>query len=166
MPRDDDDQPWKRDSRNQDDDDEDDRPRRRRRRRDEDDDEDDDFDYDPRPSRGMRRSELRAIANYQKGIIVCILLNICLFAASFMMEQEDRIYLLIGYVPIALVSLACVFMLATTVYGTAVGVILGVLILLPCIGLIVLLIVNQKATSILKSHGIHVGLFGANTSRI
>ena len=63
-----------------------------------------------------------------------------------------------------LVSLACVFMLATKLYGTAVGIVLGLLMLLPCIGLITLLIVNQKATSILKSHGIHVGLFGANTS--
>ena len=162
MPRDDDDQPWNRGSRGQDDDDDNDRPRRRRRsRRDEEDDHWYEYDDDRRG-----RSQLRAIAKYQKGIIVCILLNICLFAASFMIEEEDRIYLLIGYVPIALVSLACVFMLATNVYGPTVGILLGLIMILPCFGLITLLIVNQKATSILKSHGIHVGFFGANTSRI
>lgn len=160
--RDDEDPPWKRGSQSQDDDeDEDDRPRRKRRRRDEEDDHWYEYDDDRRG-----RSQLRAIATYQKGIIVCILLNICLFAASFMIEQEDRIYLLIGYVPIALVSLACVFMLATNVYGPTVGILLGLMMILPCFGLITLLVVNQKATSILKNHGIHVGLFGANTSRI
>ena len=98
MPRDDDDQPWNRGSRSQDDDD-DDRPRppsSTPRRGEE---EDDDFDYDPRPSRGLRART--AGYRHVPGIIVCILLNLCLFAVSFMMEEDNRVYLLIGYVPIA-----------------------------------------------------------------
>jgi hypothetical protein len=59
-----------------------------------------------------------------------------------------------------------VFLLAIKVYSTGVGVLLGILTLVPCIGLIVLLIVNGKATGILKQNGIKVGLLGANLSQI
>jgi len=45
-------------------------------------------------------------------------------------------------------------------------VLLGILTLIPCIGLIVLLVVNGKATGILKQNGIKVGLLGANLSQI
>jgi hypothetical protein len=38
---------------------------------------------------------------------------------------------------------------------------LGILTLLPCIGLITLLVVNAKATAILKAGGLKVGLLGA-----
>ena len=112
------------------------------------------------------RSQLRAIATYQKTIIVCILLNVCLVIGAFLIEQENRIYLLIPHLAIALVSVACVFLLSTHVYGTAAGILLGLFVFLPCFGLIVLLVVNGKATSILKKHGIHVGLFGAKMSQI
>jgi hypothetical protein len=38
--------------------------------------------------------------------------------------------------------------------------------LLPCIGLIVLLIVNQKAIKILRENGHEVGFFGADLSKL
>jgi hypothetical protein len=42
--------------------------------------------------------------------------------------------------------------------------VLGVLALIPLVGLIVLLIVNGKATKILREHGVRVGLMGAKLS--
>jgi hypothetical protein len=36
----------------------------------------------------------------------------------------------------------------------------------PCFGLLLLLIVNQKATSILQQNGIRVGLMGADMSQL
>jgi hypothetical protein len=59
-----------------------------------------------------------------------------------------------------------VFMLALSLYNTATGVALGVLTLVPLVGLIVLLIINGKATNVLRDHGIRVGLMGARLSQI
>ena len=52
-------------------------------------------------------------------------------------------------------------MLATPLHGAAAGVLLGVLTILPLVGLIVLIVVDSKATNVLKINGIPVGLFGA-----
>jgi hypothetical protein len=59
-----------------------------------------------------------------------------------------------------------VFMLAMAVYSTGPGVVLGILTLIPLIGLIPLLIVNGKATNILRAHKIKVGLMGANPNDV
>ena len=59
-----------------------------------------------------------------------------------------------------------VFMLSLALYNTATGVILGILTLIPLVGLIVLLIINGKATKVLRDHGIQVGLMGAKTNQI
>ena len=66
----------------------------------------------------------------------------------------------------AITGAVFVFMLALAVYNNATGIVLGLLTLIPLIGLIVLLIVNGKATAILRAHGIRVGLMGAKTSQI
>lgn len=46
------------------------------------------------------------------------------------------------------------------------GIVLGILTLIPCIGLIVLLVINGKATGVLRENGIGVGLLGANLSKL
>jgi hypothetical protein len=43
---------------------------------------------------------------------------------------------------------------------------MGILALLPCFGLLVLLIINGKATSILRANNIKVGLLGADMSSL
>ncbi len=86
--------------------------------------------------------------------------------AQFAIPEEFRIFLALALIPLGLTATVFVFLLATKVYTTGVGVVLGVLTLIPCIGLIVLLIINAKATNILKAHGIRVGLLGASTSDI
>lgn len=91
---------------------------------------------------------------------------IALVVVQFAIPPESRIFLAIVVVPVLVTAAVFVFLLATKVYTTATGVILGVLTLIPCIGLIVLLIINGKATSILKANGIHVGLFGASMADI
>jgi hypothetical protein len=48
--------------------------------------------------------------------------------------------------------------------STGVGILLALLALIPCVGLIGLLIINGKATSVLKDYGIRVGLLGAKMS--
>ena len=65
---------------------------------------------------------------------------------------------------VGLVGVVFVFMLATKVYGIVLGVLLGILTIVPLLGLFILLIVTDKATKILRKNGHHVGLLGAKLS--
>ena len=165
----DDDRPWKK---RRDEDAEDDRPRRRRdedddrprRRRD---DEDDWGDWDETDRRRkLPREVLRGIAKSQKGIIVCILISFCLVPVLFLAPEDVRIVPALALIPLNIAATVFVFLLATKVYSTATGVVLGILTFIPCIGLLVLLAINGKATTILKENGIPVGFLGVNSSDI
>jgi hypothetical protein len=114
--------------------------------------------------RKLSRTDLRSIATFQKGILVCILLYFAAVIAQFALPPELRLFLLLGVLGLGVVATVFVFLLATHVYSTGVGVLLGILTLIPVLGLIVLLIINSKKTGILKDHGIRVGLLGANMS--
>ncbi|QJW94539.1 hypothetical protein [Frigoriglobus tundricola] len=155
------DRPRRRRRDDDDEDDEDDRPRRRRR-----DEEEDEDDYEPRRGERLSRATLRGIASNQKVLILCILAYLCLIPAQFAIPEQSKLYLALALVPLGLTATVFVFLLATKVYSTATGVVLGILTLIPCIGLIVLLIINGKATSILKENGVSVGLLGASSSDI
>ncbi len=112
------------------------------------------------------REDLRSVAKYQKGIIVCILIYVIAMIGQFAIPVEARAILGLGILVAGLVGTVFVFLLAIKVYNTGVGVLLGILTFVPCIGLIVLLAVNGKATAVLKQNGIKVGLLGANLSQI
>ena len=112
------------------------------------------------------REDLRSVAKYQKGILVCILVYLIAVVGQFVLPPELRALVGIPVLIAGIVGAVFVFLLAIKVYGTGLGIVLGILSLIPCIGLIVLLIVNQKATSILKQNGIQVGLLGANLSAV
>ena len=109
-----------------------------------------------------KRADLKTVALAQKSIIVCILLNFGAIAAQFLLPPEMAIFLAAGLVILFLVQLVSVVILATKVFNTLTGIIYGIGTIIPCIGLLVLLIVNNKATEILRRNGHHVGLFGAN----
>jgi hypothetical protein len=108
-----------------------------------------------------RREDVEAVAKYQKGILVCILLYLISVFAQFALPPDLRMLLGLFVLGVGLVGLVFVFLLATKVYHVAVGIVLALLTLVPCLGLIVLLIINAKATSILRENGYHVGLLGA-----
>lgn len=163
MPRDDDEDDRPRRGRRDEDEEEDDRPRRGRR----DDYDDEDFEDDrPRGRRRLSRETLRAIAFNQKAIILCIVVYLCLIPVQFVIPEESRIYLALALIPLGITATVFVFLLATKVYSTGMGVLLGILTLIPCVGLIVLLIINAKATGTLQRHGVRVGFLGASSSDI
>lgn len=112
-----------------------------------------------------KQEDLRAVALYQKGILVCILVQLLAVIGQLAVPAEMRILVALVALATGLVGLVFVFLLATKVYGIGAGVILGVLTFIPCIGLIVLLIINGKATSILRQNGHKVGLLGADLSK-
>ena len=63
-------------------------------------------------------------------------------------------------------AIVFLIILAMKVYSTGAGVALSVAAFVPCLGLIVMLVVSGKATSILKANGIKVGLLGASPSSV
>ena len=110
--------------------------------------------------------DLRAIAKFQKGILLCILTEMLMFGLSAAVGQKFGPLFAIGFLAASIAATVFVFLLAMKIYSTGMGVFLGILTLVPCLGLIVLLIVNGNATGVLKKHGIKVGLLGAKLSDI
>ena len=108
-----------------------------------------------------RREDVRSVAVYQKGILYCILLHIAALVAQFVAPQF-RLAIFLGDVIVGIAGFVFVLLLAIKVYNVAVGILLGILTLVPCANLIVLLVVNGKATGILQANGHKVGLLGAN----
>ena len=112
------------------------------------------------------RTDLRQIAVRQRAIMYCILGYVCCAVAQFVVPTPLKMMLAFGALAAGVTGAVFVFMLAVAIYNTGVGVLLGILTLIPLIGLIVLLIINSKATSLLKAHGIRVGLLGADVIQI
>jgi hypothetical protein len=112
------------------------------------------------------REDLRKVATYQKGVLVCLLLQILMIIGQVLAPQGVATVVSIASLLTSLAGSVFVFLLAIRVYGTGMGILFGVLCLIPCIGLISLLIVNGKATSVLRQNGIKVGLMGANLADV
>lgn len=112
----------------------------------------------------QNRDDLRTIAKGQKGVIFCILGYIALMAAQFVLPPDLRPVFFLAALAVSVTAVAHVFILSLALYGTGAGIALGVMTLVPLVGLFVLLLVNGKATSVLKRHGIKVGLLGARMS--
>ena len=107
------------------------------------------------------RRNLKQLAYCQKGVLFCILFNFIALISFLQFPEELRIFVLIGYCINNLAAAGLVIMLAIKVYGMGSGIMMGIGALMPCIGLIILLIVNNNATILLRKGGIRVGLLGA-----
>ena len=112
------------------------------------------------------RDALKSIAKVQQAVILCILVYLAGMVCLLSLPAEIRPLLSLGMVGVWIVCAVFVFQLASQVYSTGTGVVLGILTVVPCIGLIVLVTVNGAATKILKQNGIKVGLLGANPAEI
>jgi hypothetical protein len=127
----------------------------------------------------MRRTrstdDLRTIARYQKVLILCLLGQLFLWIGVIFLKIApladgdggvifDLDVLQIAMVltgVLGLVAAVFVLLLGMKVSGTALGVFLGILTIVPCLGLIMILIVNVMSTTTLQTNGVRVGLLGA-----
>jgi len=108
-------------------------------------------------------ADVRSVAKYQKAILICILIQIGAVISQFALPPALAPLLGIAMIGVSLISAILVFLLAIKVYGVGLGIVLGVLALVPLLGLLILLMVNGKATRILTDNGIKVGLLGARS---
>jgi hypothetical protein len=111
------------------------------------------------------REELRQIAVCQKGIIVSIVIYVLVMPCALLSPHDSSAITLSG-LAVGFVGAVFGFLLGMRAYGTAVGIGLGLLSLVPCFGIFVLLLISDHATVILKENGIKVGLLGARLSDI
>jgi hypothetical protein len=107
---------------------------------------------------------LRSIAFYQRMILICILVYLTFAIGMFFVPPVLRIVFVVVFGLSAITAAVFVFFLSIRVYGIALGIILGICTLIPWAGLLVLLIINGRATAELTRHDIRVGLMGARSS--
>lgn len=104
-----------------------------------------------------RQEDVRSVATYQKGVIVCVLLYPC----AIVCLPLNLVLAVWTIVLIHLIGTALVFLLAIKVDGLGLGILLALLTLLPVIALPMLLVINGRATRVLRQNGYRVGLLGA-----
>jgi hypothetical protein len=128
----------------------------------------DDNPYAPPRAVGVKSGlveDLKTVAVAQKAIIVCIALNMLAGGGRVFIPQEWQLLLVPGLVILFLAQAAAVMLLAMKVYSIGTGILYGIGAMIPCVGLIILLMVNAKANKILTDNGHRVGLFGADLSK-
>lgn len=108
------------------------------------------------------RQDLIKVARYQKGILFCILIYFLAVVGQFALPPQLRQLLGFGVLAVGLVAAVFTILLAMKTHGPVLGILMGILCLVPLLGLLILLLVNQKATTVLQSNGIKVGLLGAD----
>src|SRR4051794_17919849 len=113
-----------------------------------------------------RREDLRKVAADQKGILVCIALYLSAVVVQLAAPPALQVVIAIGILIVGLIGTVFVFRLAMQLYSIGLGMLLGILAMVPCLGLLVLLSINAKATKVLKQNGIRVGLLGARLSEV
>jgi len=67
---------------------------------------------------------------------------------------------------IVVFTILSVFLLAKEVTNIGIAILCAILMFIPCISLLILLVINQRATSYLQGHGIKVGFMGVNPDTI
>ncbi|MBN1910196.1 MAG: hypothetical protein JW818_10685 [Pirellulales bacterium] len=119
-----------------------------------------------------RPEDVRSVAIYQKGILVCLLVNVVLIVTMLLgihgiLPAAPFLVVLIrgGFLLTLFAGLAFVFFLSTKVYNSGVGIVLGILAMVPVLNLLVLLVVNGQASTILRANGHRVGLLGVRLSK-
>ncbi len=115
------------------------------------------------------RAELRRIAQGQRLINLAILFNTAVFIAAGVLGAEASTLLTmvigLGYLATMIMSLYGTVRLAGALSGTTVAVISFILMFVPCVNLLVLLMLNGRATKRLREAGFKVGLLGADPSQ-
>jgi hypothetical protein len=102
-------------------------------------------------------------------LLTNIVFNIVSFAARGATQDSflASIAIVVIAIGIAIFTIISIFRLSCSV-GTnpVVAAIIGVCMCIPCVSLILLLVVNQQATTLLQRHGVKVSLMGADPNSI
>jgi hypothetical protein len=114
------------------------------------------------------RQRLRDIATCQRNINMVIL---AYFGAGVLTQVLGQFLvgrIIVGLFVLGVIVTGAVFAvrMAQALYGTGVAVIFGILLVIPIVGLLALLVLNNRATAHLQAAGLKVGLLGAEPGEI
>ena len=113
---------------------------------------------------GMQRFDaIEDVADGQRMIIAAILLNI---VTAVLVTTAGEIFGLVGLGALLLAIVGLVKLADGLGYSLGIKILLIVLTFFPLISLVMLLIVNGRATEALKAAGYTVGLLGARKKRL
>jgi uncharacterized membrane protein len=123
-------------------------------------------DFD-RPVGERSADELKRIVRYQRWLLAVVLAQLALWGGFIAVMVLGGGGTGLDF-PVALTFLlgavggVFVFLLSWELRGALAAVVFGAATVIPCLGLLVLTIVNGYATAELRKHGLKVGLFGAS----
>jgi len=109
-------------------------------------------------------SNLVVIAKLQRWLNFSILGYFAVIAiAGFSSPSNDSLMALVGFlmIGVGIFAFVTVIRLAKVMKGTVSAILHAIALLIPLVGLLVLLILNSRATRLLKEGGYKVGLLGA-----
>jgi hypothetical protein len=115
------------------------------------------------------RQPVRLVAKYQRWVIFALLGNIVANILAIATAGQDlpvRLVVVVLALAAVVFGMAAIFLLTKQLMNAVFGVVFAIAMILPCISLIVLLLVNQKATAYLQSNGVRVGFLGVNPDSI
>ena len=120
------------------------------------------------------KGKMRDIASFQRTMIICIFLQIIFYILLLATGPNGRpgagspgplwFVLFVVWIGIGIIATVYAFKLAIRINGTGMGVVLGLLTFIPCVNLIILMMINNSATTLLRDKGHHVGFLGADMS--
>ncbi|MEQ1905458.1 MAG: GYF domain-containing protein [Pirellulaceae bacterium] len=113
-------------------------------------------------SKGKYDKRVFEIAKNQKYVIYVILAQLVTMLVAGIVWPLAPFLFIATWV----LQVLTVFKFFIVVYKKETGIILGILSLIPILGLIILLLVNNKATSILRDNGFKIGLLGVSDDAI
>jgi predicted RNA-binding Zn-ribbon protein involved in translation (DUF1610 family) len=135
--------------------------------------------FDPKLKQmgGGTSEKVKQIAREQKNLMYCILFYLIASIGSGVVNasagpgprnEPSIIGLVVGLVALVAIIAAVVFVirLAAKLYSTGMAIVYGILTIIPCVGLIIMLVVNGAATKLLKENGVKVGFMGADMSQL
>ncbi len=115
---------------------------------------------------------LKRIAQNQRQICISIFLLILIAIAAIIFNDNAWVgadythWTSIAYYAVSIYALLNSILLIANVYNSVIlGIVLGIFLLVPCLNILILLAVSQRATMYLKEHGFKVGFLGANMSQ-
>ena len=121
----------------------------------------------PRPT-GSNREHLIKVARAQRHVLFVVLAYLCLIPVNVVAGQFEPLQIVgpIFGLGVMLAGAVTVFHLVSLFRGKVAAVFYVIGLLIPCLGLILLLVISSEATNILKANGIKVGLLGADPDSI
>jgi hypothetical protein len=112
------------------------------------------------------RAKLRNVAKYQRYINLVVLGYFGTGAFSTQVTPELRGILAVLVLVVIVAGVWFAVQMARALYGTAIAIVCGLLLFVPCVGLITLLVLNNRATHQLRAAGLKVGLLGADPADV